>query len=168
MNTALIQANYFQLDQDIAALVMDFDTDWLDQEPMLGCACAPSTIEAPHPREVARPVQPIDFFSNKIDILWQLDNKAVKLMATSSSSSLETLERLATHPMADVRAAVSENENTPLSTLWALSKDCDPDVRYQLAENHNLPLSLIRFLTSDENPYVACRAQKTYDRLQAR
>jgi hypothetical protein len=102
----------------------------------------------------------------RVDFLWQLDNRTVGRLAIDPNTPVMVLERLAAHPIADVRAAVTDNENTPLCSIRALANDPDPDVRYQLAENHCLPLDLIRSLSNDENPYVACRAQQTYDRLQ--
>jgi len=87
-------------------------------------------------------------------------------MAADPSTHPLLLERLAAHPIADVRVAVADNENAPLYSIWALAKDADPDVRYQIAENHCLPLDLICLLSNDENPYVASRAQQTFNRLQ--
>src|SRR5476649_980260 len=84
----------------------------------------------------------IDVAFAKVDILRQLDKRTLERMATDDRTPVVLLERLAAHPLAEVRAAVSDNQNTPLYTLWALSKDRDPDVRFQLAENHNLPLPL--------------------------
>ncbi len=111
--------------------------------------------------------QSTDLTIDKISTLWDLDKRIVTDMATDPNTPVVLIERLATHAVAAVRGAVCENESTPIDTLWSLAKDVDPDVRYQLAENYNLPLALISTLTNDENPYVACRAQKTYDRLRA-
>jgi hypothetical protein len=168
MNTAVQTGNHFQL--DCASLVMSFEPECNDEQPAYQAATGYPEFNAPRPRARHLKVAGthIDVAFGQIDILWKLDKKTLERMATNPSTPVVVLERLAVHPMADVRAAVSDNENTPLYTIWALSKDADADVRYQLAENHNLPLALIRSMTNDENPYVACRAQQTYDRLQAR
>lgn len=109
----------------------------------------------------------VDTKSASFDNVCHKDKCTLERLASDRNTPVSLLERLAQHPLADVRAAVSDNENAPLNTLWALATDSDANVRCQLAENHNLPLALIRSLTDDENPYVACRAQKTYDRLRA-
>jgi len=77
-----------------------------------------------------------------------------------------TLVKLSMHQDPDIRAAVSENPNTPADVLRYLIKDESPDVRYTMAENHNLALALLESLCEDENPYVSSRAQKTILRLQ--
>jgi hypothetical protein len=109
----------------------------------------------------------VEYKSARIDSLGLKDKCTLERLACDRNTPVSLLERLAQHPLADVRAAVSDNENAPLKILWTLAQDEDANVRCQLAENHNLPLALIRSLTDDENPYVACRAQKTYDRLRA-
>jgi len=65
----------------------------------------------------------------------------------------------------EVRSDLADNGDTPLDCLYVLATDYDPTLRYQIAENHQAPLEVLHFLTSDENPYVACRAQKTINRL---
>jgi hypothetical protein len=168
MNAAIQTGNHFQVDYDRASLLMSFEPE-CDDEPVVSCpSYGYSEFDGRRPRHLKLAGTPIDVAFGQIDILWKLDRRTLERMATDRSTPVVVLERLAVHPNSDVRAAVSENENTPLYTIWALSKDANADVRYQLAENHNLPLSLIRSLTNDENPYVACRAQQTYDRLQAR
>jgi len=164
MNTG----NHYQVECEYAPLSMSFEPGYSDELPAFAPAREYGRIEAPRPRHLKLVGTPIDRAFGQVDILWQLDKPTLERMATAPSTPVVVLERLAVHPIADVRAAVSDNENTPLYTIWALSKDADADVRYQLAENHNLPLALIRSLTNDENPYVASRAQQTYDRLQAR
>ncbi len=77
-----------------------------------------------------------------------------------------TLESLAQHPHADVRAAVADNSNTPYHVMQRLASDESPDVRFRLAENHNLPEDILLLLSQDHNPYVACRAQRTLQRMQ--
>jgi len=168
MNTAVQTGNHFQV--DCSSYFMSFEPECDDQRPAAQATCGYPEFDRPRPRtrHLKLAGTPIDIAFGQVDILWKLDKKTLERMATNRSTPVVVLERLAVHPMADVRAAVSDNENTPLYTIWALSKDADADVRYQLAENHNLPLALIRSLTNDENPYVACRAQQTYDRLQAR
>jgi hypothetical protein len=168
MSTAVQTGNQFQV--DYATLVMSFEPESNDEQPVSQPtrSYAEFTSPRPRPRHLKLAGTPIDVAFGQIDILWKLDKRTLERMATNPSTPVVVLERLALHPMADVRAAVSDNENTPLYTIWALSKDADADVRYQLAENHNLPLTLIRSMIKDENPYVACRAQQTYDRLQAR
>jgi hypothetical protein len=165
MNTAVQTGNHFQV--ECASFAMSFEPEGDDVRPLPQSAFAYHEFDRPRSRHLKLAGTPIDIAFGKVDILWKLDKKTLERMATNRSTPVVVLERLAVHPMADVRAAVSDNENTPLYTIWALSKDADADVRYQLAENHNLPLALIRSLTNDENPYVACRAQQTYDRLQA-
>jgi hypothetical protein len=165
MYTAAISVNHFQAES--SSLVMSFDPNYSDEQPAFSAASCPE-FRNRRRSHLKLAGTPIDVAFGKIDILWKLDKRALERMATDPSTPVVVLERLAVHPDADVRAAVSDNENTPLYTIWALSKDSDADVRYQLAENHNLPMSLIRSLTNDENPYVACRAQQTLDRLSAR
>jgi len=170
MNIALhTPMNHFQVDTSYVLPVMSFIADCLEQDALKAPSSAYCQVESPLPRRRHLKVvgTPIELAFSKVDVLWQLDKGTLERMATDSNTPVVVLERLAAHPNADVRAAVSDNENTPLYTIWALSKDADADVRYQLAENHNLPLPLIRSLTNDENPYVACRAQQTYDRMQA-
>jgi hypothetical protein len=167
MNIALHPGNHFQAERVSASSVMDFRTDYCDHEPMINSPALRSEAVAPRPRHLKIVGTHIDLAFGQVDVLWQLDRKTLERMATDKNTPVVVLEKLSTHPIAQVRAAVSDNENTPLYTVWALSKDIDADVRYQLAENHNLPQSLIRSLTSDENPYVACRAQDTYERLHA-
>jgi len=103
----------------------------------------------------------------QIDLLWQLEKRTLEQMALDLSTPKVLLERLAAHPLAEIRAAVSDNINTPLYTIWLLARDLDADVRYQIAENHRFPEALIGSLIDDENPYVAGRAQKTLARLRA-
>jgi hypothetical protein len=147
---------------------MSFDPEYAGEQPV--AKAAPSYPEFRNRRQghLKLAGTPIDVAFGQIDVLWKLDKQTLEGMAVDPATPVVVLERLAVHPNADVRAAVAENENTPLYTVWALAKDADADVRYQLAENHNLPLALLRSMTNDENPYVACRAQKTYDRLQSR
>jgi hypothetical protein len=167
MNIAVVPGNHFQANVDYNAGTVNFAVESCNQDTMVNTRIAQTITKARRPRHLKVVGTPIDLAFNQVDVLWQLDKRTLERMATDINTPVVVLERLAKHPNADVRAAVSENENTPLYTVWALSKDADADVRYQLAENHNLPMSLIRSLTSDENPYVACRAQQTYDRLQA-
>jgi hypothetical protein len=166
MNTAVQTGNHFQA--DCASLVMSFEPECNDERSIFNAAPSYPEFRVRRQRHLKLAGTPIDVAFGQIDILWKLDKKTLERMAIAPTTPVIVLERLALHPMADVRAAVSDNENTPLYTIWALSKDTDADVRYQLAENHNLPLALIRSLTKDENPYVACRAQQTYDRLVVR
>jgi hypothetical protein len=146
---------------------MDFDLGFLDEqsagEPLSGHC----QFESTHPQAVKPGVLPVDIAGGQIDILWKLDRKTLERMATNPCTPVVVLERLADHPMADVRAAVADNESTPLYIILTLSNDADANVRYQVAENHSLPLTLIGALTNDENPYVASRAQQTFDRLKA-
>jgi hypothetical protein len=79
----------------------------------------------------------------------------------------EYWSRLVRPQSLEVRSDLADNRDTPLDCLYVLATDYDPTLRYQLAENHQAPLEVLQFLTSDENPYVACRAQKTIDRLQS-
>jgi hypothetical protein len=166
MNIAVHPGNNL-VDRDYTTFAMSFDPEGNDERSTFQAACGHAEVQGPRPRHLKLVGTPIDVAFGQIDILWKLDKRTLERMATDRSTPVVVLERLAAHPLSDVRAAVSENENTPLYTIWALSKDVDADVRYQLAENHCLPLALIRSLTNDENPYVACRAQQTYDRLQA-
>jgi hypothetical protein len=166
MNIAVHPGNNL-VDLTCTTLAMSFDPEGNDERSTFKAACGNAEVEGPRPRHLKLVGRHIDVAFGQIDILWKLDKRTLERMATDRSTPVVVLERLAVHPLSDVRAAVSENENTPLYTIWALSKDVDADVRYQLAENHCLPLTLIRSLTNDENPYVACRAQQTYDRLQA-
>ena len=142
MNNVVQPGNHFQADCDRTSLVMSFDPTSSRHRQAAG---------------------------NQTDIFGQveiLDARTLERMAADPSTHPLLLERLAAHPIADVRVAVADNENAPLYSIWALAKDADPDVRYQIAENHCLPLDLICLLSNDENPYVASRAQQTFNRLQ--
>ena len=86
-------------------------------------------------------------------------------MATSSRTPVEVLEKMISHPLPHVRAAVAENKKTTEEMLAVLAKDEDPTVRYQLAENPHLPVAVLQVLSGDDNPYVACRAQRTIERI---
>jgi hypothetical protein len=86
-------------------------------------------------------------------------------MATSAGSSMEVLERMTRHPQPHIRASVAENKKAPYQLIIRLAQDEDPTVRYQLAENPHLPMDVLKQLSEDDNPYVACRAQKTIDRV---
>ncbi|MBS1952701.1 MAG: hypothetical protein JST89_00800 [Cyanobacteria bacterium SZAS-4] len=77
-----------------------------------------------------------------------------------------TLVKLSMHQNSDIRAAVTENPNTPADVLRYMLRDESPDVRYSMAENHNLALDLLESLCEDENPYISSRAQKTILRLR--
>ncbi len=165
MQAAIKSTTHFQAVPDPVSLVMNFDLDWLDQKTNSAAAgCSRESIDFT-PRSVRRPVAPIEITFGHIDILWKLDKRTLERMAISPCTPVVVLERLADHPMAEVRAAVAENSSTPMYVLVELSKDSDCDVRFQLAENHRLPMALLKALCSDGNPYVAWRAQKTYDRL---
>ncbi len=76
-----------------------------------------------------------------------------------------TLIRLANHEDGQVRAAVTENINTPMKVLWRLSRDTCPDVRLRIAEGYHVPFAILNVLVEDENPFVAERAKKTISRL---
>ena len=167
MITAVLPAATLPVNCNPASSVMNFDLDWLDQPSPFNACSFGSQVSPTRPMRVEPVVMPIDIACGQIDILWQLDRKTLEHLATNLCTSPAVLERLADHPMPDVRAAVCENKNTPLPTIWALAKDDDADVRYQIAENYSLPIALICSLTDDENPYVACRAQQTYQRLKA-
>jgi hypothetical protein len=88
-------------------------------------------------------------------------------IATNANTPPAILETLVAHPEPNVRAALAENKSTPFSCLWRLAHDEDADVRFQLAENHNLPKQVLSALAEDDNPYVACRAQKTLERISS-
>jgi hypothetical protein len=164
MNIAVQSGNNFHGNGDGASSVMGFDPVSRRQQPINRAASGYSEITR-RTRRFNLVGTPIDVAFGSVDILFKQDIKTLERMAANQATSVIVLERLAAHPSAAVRAAVSDNQNTPLFTIWALAKDADADVRYQLAENHNLPIALIRSLTKDENPYVACRAQQTFDRL---
>jgi hypothetical protein len=167
MNIAVTPGNHFQIDYECQSLVMSFEPHYREEQCSFKAACAVAEVEPLRPRHLKLTGTSVDVAFGQVDILWQLDKRTLESMAADPSTPAIILERLAAHPDADVRAAVSDNQMAPLYTLWTLAKDLDADVRYQLAENHTMPLALIRSLTHDENPYVACRAQQTYDRLQA-
>jgi hypothetical protein len=166
MITAIHPGNNL-VERECASLFMSFEPEAIEEKQVQNAACGHAEVEGLRPRHLRLVGTHIDVAFGQVDILWKLDKRTLERMATDRTTPVVVLERLAAHPKADVRAAVSDNENTPLYTLWALSKDSDADVRYQIAENHNVPLTLLRSMTNDENPYVACRAQQTYDRLQA-
>jgi len=156
MNTAVQPGNHFQADCDRISFLMSFD-------PKLMPSDSPE-IDALFTRHLK--VAPAEVLA-QVEILPKLDKRTLERMATDPSTPIVLLERLAAHPIGDVRAAVADNQNTPMHSMWALSTDADADVRYQLAENHSLPVDLICFLFNDENPYVASRAQQTFHRVHA-
>jgi hypothetical protein len=155
------------VDRNLAGYAGSFAPENTDKQCGHNGACGAAEVEGRSIHFLNLAGTEIDISFGQVDVLWQLDKRTLEIMATDPSTPIALLERLASHTLADVRAAVADNRNTPIYTLWLLSKDTDADVRYQVAENHNLPLVLIRSLTDDENPYVACRAQQTYNRLQA-
>jgi hypothetical protein len=165
MNIAVLPGNHFQATSNCTPSQMDF-APALSALNATSNSCSPKS-SGRRARNLRVVGTPIDQAFNRVDVLGQLDKATLERMATDSTTPIAVLQRLALHPNSDVRAAVAENESTPMYTIWSLSKDTDANVRLQLAENHNLPTALIRSLTGDENPYVACRAQQTYDRLQA-
>ena len=77
------------------------------------------------------------------------------------------LTLLSIHPNSDVRSAVADNPNTPSRVISMLCVDENPDVRFSIAENPNMSLEILKQIESDENPYVAQRARKTIERLEA-
>lgn len=105
------------------------------------------------------------------DVLEALSRTAspmiLELIAGNANCTPSLLKKLAMHPSAQVRAATAENHQTSLETLWQLVKDADADVRFGLAENHRMPETILKALSEDENPYVACRARKTIERVEA-
>jgi hypothetical protein len=167
MYTAAQPTSHFQAGPDPISVVSNFDMSWVDHHTAFKAAGGYHHVSNLFPRPAKVAVTPADSAIGQIDILWKLDKKTLERMATNPLTPVVVLERLADHPMAEVRAAVSENKSTPKYVILALSKDADCEVRYQLAENHSLSLDVIEALTNDENPYVACRAQQTYDRLKA-
>lgn len=105
------------------------------------------------------------------DVLEALSRTAspmiLELIAGNANCAPSLLNKLAKHPSAQVRIAAAENHHTSLETLWQLVKDEDADVRFGLAENHRIPEPILNALSEDENPYVACRARKTIERVEA-
>lgn len=105
------------------------------------------------------------------DVLEALSRTAcpmiLELIAGNGNCPPSLLRKLAKHQSAQVRLAAAENSNTNLETLWQLVNDEDADVRFGLAENHRLPEPILRALSEDDNPYVACRAEKTLERIEA-
>ncbi|MBI2810984.1 MAG: hypothetical protein HYX67_09175 [Candidatus Melainabacteria bacterium] len=96
-----------------------------------------------------------------------LPNFLLERLAEHRHAEPHTLVKLSMHEDSDVRAAVTENPNTPADVLRYMVKDESPDVRYTMAENHNLASELLESLCEDENPYVSSRAQKTILRLRS-
>jgi hypothetical protein len=88
-------------------------------------------------------------------------------LAEHPKASARLLSQLATHSHPDVRAAVTENSNTPKELVDVLARDESPDVRYIIAENARTPMHVLEMLCEDENPYVAHRARTTIGRLRA-
>ena len=105
------------------------------------------------------------------DVLEALSRTAsptiLELIAGNANCAPSLLKRLAKHESAQVRLAAAENKNTSLETLWQLVMDEDADVRFGLAEMHHVPELILRALSEDGNPYVACRAGKTLERVEA-
>ena len=105
------------------------------------------------------------------DVLEALSRTAnpmiLELIAGNANCPASLLKRLTKHSSAQVRLAAAENNNTNIETLWQLINDEDADVRFGLAENHRMPEMLLKALSVDDNPYVACRATKTLERVEA-
>jgi hypothetical protein len=105
------------------------------------------------------------------DVLEALSRTAspliLELIAGNANCAPSLLKKLAKHPSAQVRLAASENSYTSLETLWQLVNDEDADVRFGMAENHRMPELILKALCEDGNPYVACRASKTIERVEA-
>lgn len=105
------------------------------------------------------------------DVLEALSRTAspmiLELIAGNGNCPASLLKRLCKHSSAQVRLAAAENSNTSMETLWQLINDEDADVRFGLAENHRMPELILRALSADDNPYVACRAAKTLERVEA-
>ena len=89
-------------------------------------------------------------------------------VAENQSTPAELLEKLSQDPDPDVRLAVGANPRAPVDITYALAFDADPTVRYGLAEDASLPPGVLRILCRDQNPYVACRAMRTIEALNAR
>lgn len=105
------------------------------------------------------------------DVLEALSRTAgpiiLELIAGNANCPPYLLNKLAKHPSAHVRLAAAENNHTSRETLWMLVMDEDADVRFGLAENHSLPEAILKALSEDDNPYVASRAVKTLERVEA-
>jgi len=86
-------------------------------------------------------------------------------VAENPATSVALLVALSIDQSVDVRMAVACNLRVPRSLLAYLANDQSPDMRYFLAGDYNLPTVLLHKLSQDENPYIACRAQKTLDKL---
>ncbi len=105
------------------------------------------------------------------DVLEALSRTAspviLELIAGNNNCPASLLKRLTKHSSAQVRLAAAENSNINMESLLQLITDEDADVRYGLAENHRLPEVVLKALSEDGNPYVACRAAKTLERVEA-
>lgn len=93
--------------------------------------------------------------------------RVLEQIATHPRCSVETLKKLARHKSADVRAAVTENQNCAKEIMQVLAADMHPDVRYRLAENPHADKEILQSLSGDENPFVAARAVETLKRLSS-
>jgi len=167
MNTFAQPACLFQAELDTTYSALTYDLTWLNQyapDSARAPIANPTTLETAAVSDCT--ILPIDINCGGIDILWTLDRRTLERMAANPRTPQIVLERLADHPMADIRAAVCDNSRAPLSVLKALAMDEDADVRYQLAENHSIALDLLVLLMEDANPYVANRAALTLERRQ--
>jgi hypothetical protein len=99
--------------------------------------------------------------------IWHLNERALERISADTKTPADILRQLAEYPHPDIRALVAENSSTPMDVRIALTKDENPNVRYQLAESPSLPYEMLHALTEDDNPYVACRAQRTLDRISS-
>jgi len=95
------------------------------------------------------------------------DPNLLEHIAENESSHPRTLQFLSTHPMHNVRVALTQNLSLPSDIVWKLHSDEHPDVRYSLACNPQIALDVLIALREDENPYVSARAEQTIQRLSA-
>ncbi|MBX9686472.1 MAG: response regulator [Candidatus Obscuribacterales bacterium] len=94
------------------------------------------------------------------------DPELLRRLADHPGLGCETLDKLVSHPNAEVRYSAAQNPALSKDHLEQLLNDPDPSVRYQLAESPLIDPAVLTRLCSDENAYVAFRAAKTLDRFR--
>lgn len=72
----------------------------------------------------------------------------------ASSTDVELLMKLASHPELDMRCSVASNIHTPEEVLAILAKDKESRVRWQVATNRSASSSILGILSQDEMTQV--------------
>ena len=101
-------------------------------------------------------------------LAWHDDEMIRARAAENPQLPVHLLALLSQDDSVEVRISVADNPRAPIAILELLARDPNPDVRFAIAENAKILPDILGFLTLDDHPYVADRARKTLERLQAR